>query len=399
MNYDARIDAPEGEPDDIGLSGTGDDRVDDERTSRRKMVYLAVGVLVLLTLLWFGTHRNGADTGAVKAAQAATVSVMMPGTTTVVGTISATGSLAARRELPVGSVGEGGQVAQVLVEAGQWVRQGQVLAWIDRSVQAQQDSSMAAQIQVAQADARLAQANLERALKLVDRGFISRADVDRLTATRDAANARVRVASAQRGELRARINRLNIVAPADGLLLERKVEPGQVVGAGTGVLFRIAKGGEMELLAQLGETDLAALSVGVAAQVTPVGSDKAFTGQVWQLSPVINPQTRQGTARIALPYAPELRPGGFASVAITSGTLVAPVLPESAVLADDKGNYTYVVDKDGKVARRDVKIGSVTQKGLVIASGLNGTERVVVRAAAFLSPGETVKPKLVNRTP
>jgi RND family efflux transporter MFP subunit len=165
------------------------------------------------------------------------------------------------------------------------------------------------------------------------------------------------------------------------------------------VLFRIAKGGEMELLAQLGETDLAALSVGVAAQVTPVGSDKAFTGQVWQLSPVINPQTRQGTARIALPYAPELRPGGFASVAITSGTLVAPVLPESAVLADDKGNYTYVVDKDGKVARRDVKIGSVTQKGLVIASGLNGTERVVVRAAAFLSPGETVKPKLVNRTP
>ena len=398
MNYDARIDAPDS-PDEIGASDGYGDAALDEGRSKRKMIFLAIGVLAALLLLWFAMHGKSSDTGDVKAAQAATVSVMVPGTTTVVGTISATGTLGARRELPVGSVGEGGQVAQVLVEAGQWVRQGQVLAWIDRSVQVQQDSSFAAQIQVAQADARLAQANLDRALKLVARGFISRADVDRLTATRDAANARVRVASAQRGELRARINRLNIVAPADGLLLERNVEPGQVVGSGSGVLFRIAKGGEMELLAQLGETDLAALSLGVAAQVTPVGSSKVFSGQVWQLSPVINPQTRQGTARIALPYAPELRPGGFAGVAITSGTVVAPVLPESAVLADDKGNYTYLVDKNGKVSRREVKVGNVTDSGLVILSGLSGNEHVVVRAAAFLSPGETVKPKLVARAP
>ena len=85
------------------------------------------------------------------------------------------------------------------------MKQGQVLAIVDRSVQVQQQASSAAQIQVAQADARLAQANLDRALKLVDRGFISKADIDRLTATRDSAQARVRVASATYGELGARI--------------------------------------------------------------------------------------------------------------------------------------------------------------------------------------------------
>jgi HlyD family secretion protein len=94
------------------------------------------------------------------------------------------------------------------------------------------------------------------------------------------------------------MRRLNIVAPAAGLVLERRVEPGQIVSAGSGMLFRLAKGGEMEVKALLGEVDLGQLSPGVSAQITPVGSDKAFTGQVWQIAPVIDPASRQGTARI-----------------------------------------------------------------------------------------------------
>ena len=124
--------------------------------------------------------------------------------------------------------------------------------------------------------------------------------------------ARVKVAEAQYRELLARNARLNIVAPAAGLVLERNVEPGQVVSPGTGTLFSIAKGGEMEMLAELGETDLATVTVGVRAEVLPVGTQKSFTGQVWQVAPVISEQNRQGKARIALAYAPELRPGGFA---------------------------------------------------------------------------------------
>ncbi len=389
MNYETRIDgAPLGEDDVLNAEAA------DGRRPWIKYTLIGLAVFAVLAAIWFMTHRE--TVSAVEGgrdAQAPVVTVISPGRTTVSGEINATGSLAARRELPVGSVGEGGQVISVLVEPGQWVGQGQVLAVIDRSVQSQQQAGQAAQIRVAEADARLAQANLERALKLVERGFISKADVDRLTATRDAANARVQVASASLGQLRAQAARLNIVAPAAGLVLERKVEPGQTVSAGSGVLFRIAKGGEMQMLAQLGEVDLAKLSQGVAAVVTPVGSPKAFIGQVWQLSPVVNPQSRQGVALIALAYAPELRPGGFATAVIKAGTVVAPMLPESAILSDVKGSYVYIVNASNKVERRDVRTGTVTATGIAVIAGLSGSERVVLRAGGFLSPGETVKPQ------
>ncbi len=397
MNYEARIDTADAQFDSSELNPL-DGADDEDRRSRRRVWIIGAVCLAALIGLWFILHHSNAAESATKSGnQAPAVTVISPGRGTIAGRINATGTLAARRELPVGAAGEGGQIAAVLVEPGQWVKQGQILAVVDRSVQVQQQASSAAQIQVAQADARLAQGNLDRALKLVERGFISKADIERLTATRDAAQARVRVASAQYGELGARIRRLDIVAPAAGLVLERKVEPGQIVSSGSGVLFRLAQGGEMELLAQLGETDLANISVGVSAQVTPAGSAKSFTGQVWQISPVIDSQTRQGKARIALTYAPELRPGGYANVVIVAGSIVAPLLPESAVLADNAGNYVFIVGADNKVARRAVKTGMLTDDGIAITEGLTGSERVVLRAGAFLTPGESVVPKAMTR--
>lgn len=397
MNYDARIDtaSPGGADGTVtAYADPLDDGSEQARRDKRRMwLFLAIAA-VLLTGIWFWMHRDDKSAAAdSKASQVPLVTVVTPGRTTVAGKISSTGTLAARREMPVGVAGEGGQVVRVLVEPGQWVGAGQTLAVIDRSVQTQQSASLAAQIQVTQADARLAQANLDRATALVAKGFVSKADVDRLTATRDAANARVRVARASLGELQARTNRLNIVAPAGGLVLERRVEPGQVVGVGSGVLFNLAKGGEMELLARLSETDLAAIAPGTSVIVTPVGSQRSFNGQVWQISPVIDPQTRQGIARVAIAYAPELRPGGFASAEIVSGTVVAPVLPESAILSDDKGSYVYLVGKDRKVVRRNVSTGVVSADGIAIVDGLDGSEQVVLRAGAFLSPGETVQVK------
>lgn len=388
MNFDSRIETA----DEAGANPLLDDSGDG--ASRRKLIVGGLALLLVVALIWFLLNRGhgAAEAEGNKKDQAPMVTVIAPGRTTIEGAISVTGTLAARREMPVGIAGEGGQVVSVLVDAGQWVRQGQVLAVIDRSVQVQQQSSQAAQIQVAKANADLAEANLQRALKLVDRGFISKAEVDRLRAQRDSAVAQVKVAGAQLGVLQAQSRRLNVVAPAAGLVLERRVEPGQIVSAGSGMLFRMAKGGEMELRAQVGEADLAALSQGVTAEVTPVGFDKVFVGQVWQIAPVIDPATRQGSARIALAYAPELRPGGFASVRIKSGTLVAPVLPESAVLSDNQGAYVYVIGKDNKAERRPVKQGQITEQGIVIVEGLNGSERVVLRAGGFLQPGEVVKP-------
>ena len=369
-----------------------------EQHSNRWRIILIVGaVAAVLVAVVFATHHKDAnDFVANSAAQAPRVTVIVPGRAMVSGTISATGALAAKHEIMVGSVGEGGQVREVLVNAGDWVHAGQLLARVDGSVQAQQLANAQANIAVNQADARLAQANLDRALKLVDRGFISKANVDQLTATRDGAAARVKVAAAQRDEIAARIRRLDIVAPTDGLVLERDVEPGTVVGAGSGVLFRMAQGGEMELRARLSESDLAGLHVGEPAEVTPVGASHASTGHIWQLSPMIDAASRQGEARIALAYAADLRPGGFASAQIHSGSLVAPLLPESALQADNQGSYVYVIGAHSKAERRPVKIGIITDGGVAITQGLTGNEKVVLRAGAFLSAGETVDPQMAT---
>ena len=395
MNYESKVQAEAADsytPDTSQFDN-------DTRPSRRKWLILAVIVLfggaAAAYFLASGGEQAGVAAGDDQS-QLPSISVVAPGQTTIEGTITATGTLAARRELPVGVVGEGGRVVSVPVDAGDWVRQGQVLAVIDRSVQSQQAQSAAAQIEVSQADADIAQANLDRALQLLDRGFVSKADVDRLTATRDAAVARVKVSQAQYRELLARNARLNVVAPAAGLVLSRNVEPGQTVGPGSGPLFSIARGGEMELLAQVGESELAQISAGVVAEVSPVGTDKTFSGQVWQVSPTIDPQTRQGTARVALSYAPELRPGGFATARINSGTLVAPMLPESAILSDDEGSFVYIVDAENKAQRRSVVTGMVTDSGVAIADGLDGSERVVLRAGGFLTEGETIAPKLLE---
>jgi len=367
-----------------------------KRRRRRRIIIAAVIALALAIAAAVFAFSGGSEEGAGEPKEAVTlpaVTVVVPGRQQVAREITSTGTLAARRDMPVGIAGEGGMVARVLVEPGQWVGAGQTLAVIDRAVQSQQAQSQAASIEVARADARLAQQELQRAQALVSRGFVSKADVERRTAARDAANARVRVAEAQLGETRARIGRLDIRAPAAGLVLERNVEAGQVVGAGSGALFRIAQGGQMELLARLPQEDLSRIGPGLPATVTPVGSTQSFTGTIWQISPLIDPQARQGEARIALPYHPSLRPGGFASARIQSGAVDAPLLPESAVQNDDRGSYVYVVGNDNVVQRRPVKVGSVIDQGVVITAGLSGNERVVLSAGAFLNPGEKIRPQ------
>lgn len=364
-----------------------------EPSTTRRNRWLLIGGAVLIALIAAAFFLRGGDEAVNHEPALPRVTVIVPGSQPVTSIITATGTLAGRREMPVGVAGEGGMVTRVLVEPGDWVRAGQVLATVDRSVQAQEANMLAASIQVARADAALAQSELDRAQALVSRGFISKADIDRRTATRDAARARVSVAQAQLAEARARIGRLDIRSPAEGLVLTRAIEPGQVINPQSGALFRVAKAGEMELLARLAETDLSRLSIGTSAEVTPVGSKRSFAGRVWQVSPTIDPQTRQGVARISLAYNPALRPGGFAAARITSGTVDAPLLPESAVLSDDVGNYVYVVGRDNSVARRAVVTGQVSEKGITILKGLTGSEQVVLSAGGFLNPGDRIVPE------
>jgi len=223
---------------------------------------------------------------------------------------------------------------------------------------------------------------------------VSKAEIESKKATRDAAYAQVRVAQAQLAGTRAEIGRLDITAPTSGLILARNVEVGQIVGPGSADLFRLALGGEMEMKAQVAQQDLAAVHVGMPATVTPTGTSQSTSGTVWQVAPVIDPQSRQGEVRISVPYSPAIRPGGFAEAKITAGSTTAPLLPQSAVLSDSKGNYVYIVNGSNEIERRDITIGNVDNRGVTILQGLSGQERVVLSAGPFLNPGQKVHPQL-----
>lgn len=374
--------------------------VDRARRNRLTAIAAVVALAVLIGGYFLWSHSKSdsktqaaaAQAGA-KSGQVPTVSVIVPGATQVGRVVAATGAIAARRDQPVGAAGSGGRVTAVLVDAGSWVRAGQTLATVDRSVQTQTAAQLSAAVESARASAALAQANYDRAAALVDRGFISKAELESRRATRDQAQAQIRVAQAQLGATRAGIGLLDIKAPTAGLVLQRNLEVGQVIGAGSQGLFRIARDGAMEMRAQVSQQDLAALRPGMPATVTPLGSSRSVAGTIWQVAPVIDPATRLGEVRIAIPYSADIRPGGFADARITAGATTAPILPQSAVLADQDGNYVYVVNGRNEVERRAVKVGDVSDAGVSISEGLNGTETIVLSAGPFLNPGQKVTPK------
>lgn len=370
-----------------------------DRSARRRNIIIAavaaIAILVAAFIFMSGSkdEKTAGGPGAGQGGNIPTVTVIVPGRSQVARVVTASGALAAHRDQPVGVAGEGGMVRAVLVDAGTWVRQGQVLATVDRSVQSQNASQLAAQIQVARADAALAQNEYERSQALVGRGFVSKADLDRKKAARDAANARIRVAEANLNAMRAQIGRLDIRAPKSGLILARNVEVGQVVNPGSGALFRLAEGGEMEMRAQMSQQDLAFIHEGMPVSVTPTGTDRSFPGRVWQVAPVIDPQSRQGEVRIQIPYDPAIRPGGFAEAKIEAGSTTAPLLPQSAVLSDEQGNYVYVITGKNLVERHNVKVGSVSDQGVTVTEGITGQESVVLSAGPFLNPGQKVAPR------
>jgi RND family efflux transporter MFP subunit len=181
-------------------------------------------------------------------------------------------------------------------------------------------------------------------------------------------------------------------APADGVILARTVEVGQTVSPGGGPLFRMAEGDEVELRGDVAETDLPLLKVGQAVNVRLTGNPQIYPGRVRLLGAVIDPQTRLGMIRVSLTPDPNLRPGAFARAEVTVSNAQRIVLPQTAVLSDEKGSYVLVVNSDDKVERRAVHVSGMVENGVTIADGVSATDRVVATAGAFLQVGEIVKP-------
>lgn len=350
-------------------------------------VLLGIGVLLFLRLSALSSAKNVvADKSNIP-----TVTVTSAALSLVPSTVSVIGTIAARYDIPIGVEGDGGLVNAIYVEAGDHVKQGQLLARLNVSVLAPQVGSLAAALDQARAEAELADAEYHRAVAVGAAGALSTEETERRRSTSVTAAAKVKVAEAQLAEARARLGRAEVRAPADGMILTRNVELGQTATPGGPALFRLAKGEEIELRGDVAEQDLPLLKVGQAADVTLTGVASVYQGHIRLLGAVIDPQTRLGLVRIALKPDPNLRPGAFARAEVTISKAQRPVLPQTAVLSDDKGTYVLVVNHENKIERHPVRVSGIVPNGVTIASGVDAEDRVVATAGGFLQVGETVR--------
>jgi HlyD family secretion protein len=321
-----------------------------------------------------------------------TVSVTEVGVSSMPTTVSIIGTIAARYDMPIGVEGDAGRVAAVYVEAGDRVKRGQVLARLNVSVLEPQVANLEAGLEQARAEAELADAEYRRAQAVGASGALSAEETQRRKSAAATAAARVKVAAAQLAEAKARLARAAVRAPADGIILTRNVEVGQTATPGGEALFRLSERGEVELRGQVSEQDLPLLKVGQSVNVQLTGTTHVYEGHVRLLGAVIDPQTRLGMVRVALTPDVNLRPGAFARADVTVSNADRAVLPQTAVLTDDKGSYVLIVNAQHKVERRAVRVSGMVQNGVTISEGISGKELVIATAGAFLQEGELVNP-------
>lgn len=362
------------------------------RNPRRMLV--GVGILLALGVgAWWITRSQAASKGGLKTSDSAAlplVTVVTPARGKVMGIVSVTGQISAQNDMPIGVEGEGGRIAAVLVEPGDRVHRGQVLARLN---------PLSAQSQVAGAEASLDElrsaavtAQAEYARAEAARDSFSVEEFERRKTTSMAARAKVKAAEAQVSSAHTMWARTTVVAPSDGIVLSRAAEVGQTSMPGSAPLFHLANHGEIEMRGQVAEQDMPRLKVGQSAQVRLDGVALPFTGKIWQVGAIIDSMTRQGMVRIALPAADQnLRPGAFARADIQAGATVGVLLPQTAMLSDDEGTYVLIVGADQTVVRRAVTVAGARSEGLLVSRGLEGNERVVAIAGAFLRAGEKVK--------
>ena len=370
--------------------------VETEKAAQPRKRLLPIGVATLVVMLiaavlWRVMHPKPAAVLLADQQSIPLISVITPGVRPVISMVTFTGAIAARYDMPIGNDGDTGRIVGIYVEAGDHVERGQLLAKLSDAVLIPQVNRLEAALEQAKAQAALSAAEYRRAQGVEAAGALSAEDIEKrhATAITDAAN--VKVVAAQLAEAQARLGRTRIVAPIAGTVLTRKAEVGQIANPGGDALFRIASGGEVEMRGQLAEQDLAQVKVGDPATVHLTGVPQPYEGRVRLLGAIIDPQTRLGEIRISLKPDPALRPGAFARGTVSVGKAMRPVVPQTAVLTDTGGSYVFVVNAKSHAERRAVRVADTSDQGVTIASGLNGSERVVTTAAGFLRDGEEVK--------
>ena len=330
-----------------------------------------------------------------------------------------TGTLVARDEVLVGAQIDGLRLDEYLVDVGDRVEQGQVLARLDRDMletQALQNASSVAKAEaaIAQVEAAIAEAeasqveaiaSLKRAEQLKGSGNVTGETLQARQTAAEVAAARVRaqrqnlkvaqadraLAEAQGREIALRLARTEVRAPSAGVVASRTARVGQIVGMAGEPLFQLVRDGEIELKAEATETRLHSIAADQPVRVMAAGLPKPFDGRVRLVEPTVDAATRLGVVRIALPADGALRPGLFARGLIETARREGVTVPQSAVLYGAEGVTVQVVS-DGVVAERRVTLGLQDADGVEILEGVAAGEAVIARAGGFLRAGDRVAP-------
>lgn len=289
--------------------------------------------------------------------------------------LSLSGVLVAREEAAVGAELTGYRVLRVLVEEGDVVRQGQALAVLDPALLDQE-------VAQARTAAERAASEYRRVADLTGSGVVAEETIEQRGFEAQSTAAKLR-------DLQERRARLTLRAPVAGRVLARTIKPGDVSGAADSG-FRLARGGLMELDAQIPEAELGRVRVGTAMEVR-LASGEVLTGSVRLVSPAVDPDTKLGRVRILLPAHPALRVGGFATARIDAAGAPVPTVPERAVQYRAGGPTVTVIGAGDRVWRVAIRTGETGGGFVELVQGPPVGARVVMGGAAFVLPGDKVR--------
>lgn len=377
---------------------------------RRRGILIGGGIAILLVAatILFGAGDETAP-GKADAAKASVVrqrvTVVTAGPHTADLRLPITGLLAARDEVAIGTAVTGQRIAAVYVDVGDQVTAGQLLARLETDTLAAQGRQAEAAITraratLAQAEAANAeaQANLRRVQALQGSSAISAQQADErrtaalsAAAAVDAARADVTNAQAQAAQSRAELARAEIRAPATGTISARNARTG-ALAEGPDPLFLLIHAGQLEFLGEASERALTQIAAGQPVDIHVNGLARTVEGRVRVVDPKIDPRTRLGLVRIAVPPDAALRAGAFARGAIRLGQLTFTIaVPEAALMGQSGAAQSVrVVDPSGRISVRTVRPGLRHDGWIEILSGLQADERVVATAGAFLRDGDQV---------
>jgi membrane fusion protein (multidrug efflux system) len=301
-------------------------------------------------------------------------------------TLSAIGSVAAVQGVTI-SADLPGTVDRIGFEAGQWVREGEVLALLDTRQEQ-------AQLAAAEAQRELARVNFERMQGLLNENVVSRAEFDRATADQRQSDAHV-------GEIRATIERKTIRAPFAGVLGIRRVNLGQYLSAGD-ALVTLQSLNPIYVNFGVPQQAMAQVRAGRTVKITAANlAGLEFSGRITAIDSVVDESTRNVQVQATLSNADgKLRPGMFVQAEVRVGETASIVaVPASAISYAPYGNSVFVVgdwqDPNGKsyrgVRQQFVKLGAARGDQIAILSGLKAGDEVVTSGVFKLRNGAAVQ--------